>query len=345
MSRRPTYLLIAAAISALPLIWFVLDPDAGDALLSMSRQTRATTSLAKPMTTTPAVATLKISEQEKTITPHATNPPLGVTSAAAIVPAIELPLAATITELKRLLANGDGYAGCQLVIQLRYCRGELGAQREQLRDLRNRQIDVAESTAQREFADSFIERLARMTKIGEAHCAGVPPEELANSPQYALLAAQTGNVAAMSQYVRSPPMDSANFLRDLDAWQQYRDLAPGFAERAANGGDINAISFMSRQLAGRWRGVGGAIVPRDLKRAVMLHFVLEKTDSPYGLGKDEMRNIAPEIGPVGIAEARQAADIYYQKIFGASTGDGKKPSYRDQQSCDGIPLQLKLMGL
>lgn len=345
MSRRTTYLLIAAVLSALPLIWFVVDPDAGDGLLLMSRQTPSTTSLPKPMTATPAVATVKISKQETTITPRAINPPLDTTSAAANVPSIELPLAATITELKRLLANGDGYAGCQLVIQLRYCRGELSAQREQLRDLRNRQIDVAESTAQREFADSFIERLARMTKIGEAHCAGVSPEELANSPQYALLAAQSGNVAAMSQYVRSPPMDSANFLRDLDAWQQYRDLAPGFAERAVAGGDINATSFISRQLVGRSLGGGGPIVPRDLKRAVMLQFVLEKTDAPYGLGKDEMRKIALEIGSDGMAEAKLAADIYYQKIFGASTGDGKKPSYRDQQSCDVIPLQLKLMGL
>ncbi len=260
------------------------------------------------------------------------------------LPPIDLPLSQTLAPLKAMLASGDGHAGCQLVVQLRYCRDNVSQQKEILQSHRLTLKETKERDEKYKFLADHIEQQTKNLTRADEYCANIPQSELNSVSQYSLAAAQTGNVNAMRDYVMQQPSDAKNFLNELEAWQRYKEWAPQMAERAMAAGDISTIGFMRLQLAGKWLA-SPSIMQKDMQRSAVLYFLLEKTETRYKLGDHEMKFITDELGQKEIDDARKSAAILFQQTFAASISRGEKPSYKTNSDCGAEKLQFKMWGI
>jgi hypothetical protein len=260
------------------------------------------------------------------------------------LPPIDLPLSQTLAPLKAMLASGDGYAGCQLVAQLRYCRDTVGQQKEILQGHRSTLKKTKERDESYKFLADHIELQTKNLARADNYCANIPQSELNNVSQYSLAAAQTGNISAMREYVMQPPSDVKNFLNELEGWQRYKEWAPQIAEHAMAAGDISTIGFVRVQLAGQWL-VSPSIFQKDMRRSAVLYFLLDQTETRYKLGEYEMKFINDELGQKEIDDARKSAAILYQQTFAAEIARGEKPSYKNNPDCGAEKLQLKMWGI
>jgi hypothetical protein len=274
--------------------------------------------------------------------PAALNSILSPASTSTLPP-IDLPLSQTLGPLKAMLASGDGHAGCQLVVQLRYCRDNVSQQKEILQGHKLTLKETKERDEKYKFLADHIERQTKNLTRADEYCANIPQSELDSVSQYSLAAAQTGNVNAMRDYVMQQPSDAKNFLNELEAWRQYKEWAPQMAERAMAAGDISTIGFIRLQLAGKWL-VSPSIVQKDVQRSAVLYFLLEKTETRYKLGDYEMKFITDELGQKEIDDARKSAEILYQQTFAPRIARGEKPSYKTNSDCGAEKLQLKMWG-
>ncbi len=346
MSPRLVFLCAAAIASSLPLVWFSADPDAGEILLTMLRgqphgavSAFAQSALAQPVISKPSSPKIEQAGANRTALVAA-----NVSTLALALPPVDLPLSTTLAQHKAMLAAGDGQAGCQLVVQLKFCRDEVNQQKESLRDYKATLDQVKGDDDGRKYLTNHIEFVTNTLRRAEAHCAGVAADEYTNIPQYALAAAQTGDLGAIRDFVSRPPANKINFLDDLEAWRQYKEWAPVLAEKAIAAGDVATTGFMAKQYAGRWLG-SPAIVKRDARRAAGLYFLLQQTESPFLSSSLELKPLEDELGQKGVDEARAASVVLYQKTFAASIARNETPSYKTQSDCGAGKLQSIIWGL
>jgi hypothetical protein len=260
------------------------------------------------------------------------------------LPPIDVPLSQTLAPLKAMLASGDGNAGCQLVVQLRYCRDNLSQQKEILQGHRLTLKEIKERDERYKYLADHIDLQTKNLARAEEYCANIPQSELNSVSQYSLAAAQTGNVSAMRDYVMQPPSDVKNFLNELEGWQRYKEWAPQIAESAIAAGDISTIGFMRLQFAGKWLA-SPPVVQKDMQRSAVFYFLLSQTEMRYKLGDHEMKFITDELSQMQIDDARKSAAILYQQTFAGSIARGEKPSYKTNSDCGAEKLQLKMWGI
>ncbi len=245
---------------------------------------------------------------------------------------------ATFATYKQLASQGNGLAGCRLAAQLQLCRNMPAAER----DIESTKALLAEMAADHPRRRDVETKLSKSAEVIGPHlkyCAGVPAEEFDNVWQYQLAAAQTGNIAAMTSFVVSPPLDVRNVMADMEKWTAYKQLAPGFLERAAAAGNLRAIEWLRAQMVGGWTFNGGALMPPNAERAVMLSLVLDrfpKTNFTQGPDR-QIARLTKEIGPDGVARATALADDFYRKAFPAAGQMDARETQASQlrDGCDG----------
>lgn len=159
------------------------------------------------------------------------------------LPPTHAPLADVFDELLERARRGDARAACRLASDLQRCtRSQM-----QPRDTRAMEDRVAGEDDDRRRA-SMIDFMVRM-ELERARtsrmCAGVTDEQLDLAFPLQMQAAQARPELRVWAAL-SPALDTRFFVSELERWQQYRQVAVPWLERAAAQGDLGAVIAMAR---------------------------------------------------------------------------------------------------
>jgi hypothetical protein len=77
----------------------------------------------------------------------------------------------------------------------------------------------------------------------KAHCNGITGDQAGRAWKYLYQAAASGNLAAMSRYVRDPALSTSNPADSAEAWLLYKQNAESFLTQSVQGGDPMALYF------------------------------------------------------------------------------------------------------
>lgn len=221
------------------------------------------------------------------------------------LPSEALPLSAVLPELKVRADRGDASAACRLAAELGFCR----------RTRLERPVP----------APLPHERDARGNPPGprflrpEAHCAGVPEDELMAHHAYTRQAALAGNIAAIEEYV-----SGRSLFMDLHAnaqWlETYRAEAPRLVESAVQAGSIAMLWELAMVHDDRPR-IEGSLLARaigetnDPERRRQLRHLLS-----LALSESQARRIAVSPEESASPQARQAQQRFADWFGGKRQG-------------------------
>jgi hypothetical protein len=172
-------------------------------------------------------------------------------------------------------SNGDAIAACELSAALDLCG------RTAWYDRRISQLETQIASSDRAISEPALDLIATMEADrarGRQTCQGLSREQIASAWKYMVMAADLGNERAALQFLLNPPLDSRNFLQDLEGWTVYRDRYDEILQRLVDRGNLEAASY----LYGLYSGENSApyfesppVLP-DFYRATVLALVLSQ---------------------------------------------------------------------
>lgn len=161
-----------------------------------------------------------------------------------------------ISLLETQSLRGDKHASCELAVRFRHCA--------ELSKLRSAAIKLEKEAArQAAGSDAERQRVERSAKLQEryseraAFCEGVSTERSSAAWRYYQRSAEQGHLDAAMEFVISPPLDTRNMLRDIEAWGAYRNAYWPYLQRGIREGDARAL-FLAFGIAAGTDFIAGA---------------------------------------------------------------------------------------
>jgi len=178
------------------------------------------------------------------------------------LPPLDSPLRDTFAELDRRAKSGDSAASCRLSADVFRCE-RLPLERQYNIDAMSTAANKPPGTAEEERAIKLIAARRESLAKDERLCEGFEKIKSRSAWDYLKLAAADGNTHAMVQLAADPPLDSRNFLRDVDQWAEYRRIAGPYLKQAAYAGEPYALFYLWWMSAGYPSAGGEAVIPPD----------------------------------------------------------------------------------
>lgn len=209
-----------------------------------------------------------------------------LTTSQPTLPPLDMPLRESFAELERRARAGDAVASCRLSADLARCE-RLPRERAYTGDAISTAARKTPGSSDEASAVAQATTLKKYLSEDEALCEGFSQSTPHAAWSYLKQAAERGNVHAMVQLAASPPLDSEHFLRDVDQWAEYNEIAGNFLLRAADAGEPFALHQLWWVYAGHPAVGGSQILPRDPYRARVLAYAIQQ------IGNDRaQRNVA-----------------------------------------------------
>lgn len=183
-------------------------------------------------------------------------------STSTALPPKNAPLRNTFAELSQRARDGDNIASCRLAADLWRC-SQLPLARSIDRSALSEAARAAPQSASQERAIEQAAAIRNSLSDDETLCLGFDQPSTHAAWDYLLLAAERGNLQAMTQLAVAPPLDRNAFLRDVEQWQRYREVAGTFLQRAADAGEPLALYNLWWALAGYPVPGGEPTIPPD----------------------------------------------------------------------------------
>jgi len=221
-----------------------------------------------------------------------------------VLPPEGVPAAKVIAELRAAADHGNPSAGCRVAAEIIHCRDV----RQQLGELQAMEADLAKSRNPQDSAllSKQLENLTNTLRPQQASCEGVSDLDYGQSWRYLWQAAQAGNVAAMSKFVRDPGLSYDEPAAAAEGWASYQSAAPQLLWQAIQGGDVMALYQGWFSAASGLSAGGKGVFPRDPYTALVYgNAVLPLVDPRRQDNINRMNaRLAAELTP---AQALQAA--------------------------------------
>lgn len=201
-------------------------------------------------------------------------------------------------ELSQRADAGDMSAACRLAYELDTCR--------RIPELQRYAAEIGSAAiarpkgATKAYDDLFVKTTLDI-EVASRRCEGVQRAWMQNAWKYLFALARSGNDEAAVRFALAPPLDRADMIDNLDAWQVYRESAVPLLERAATNGDPHAMHALQLALSGTPVFLGSrTIIAKDPARALELGFALERVADAKTVAwllqqRDELRaTLSPE---------------------------------------------------
>jgi hypothetical protein len=252
-----------------------------------------------------------------------------------VLPPVDAPLAEELPALVRAARAGDVGAMCRLSFELNRCGIELKRARKNQESMMN-SVSSTEKPADDWMIKMLAEGADKLAKL-ELTCAGVTPQPGLEPWRLLLDAARAGHVPSMVRFAAQPPLDRGNFLGDAEGWAAYGANSVALLQRAADGGDPNAVAYL--YAAYRGRSVMGQLelLNEDPQRALAYGLLLyELSDEPSRakLKKNEA-TLRAKLSPAAQRAAEQEAAHLLPNYSGRGTGiNFEKPIPETPEECN-----------
>lgn len=145
------------------------------------------------------------------------------------MPPADASVVKTIAALESAAMSGNAAAACRIAVDLQACSGAR-AQRDVAAVLEN-----AMAKEKGGAVDSTVNLAANLLNSADrmiAKCEGTEHISSETAFKFQSIAAQRGGRAQARWLAVNPALDRNNFINQLDAWQQYRDLAKNYFSSA-----------------------------------------------------------------------------------------------------------------
>ena len=251
----------------------------------------------------------------------------------APLPALDVPLRLTVSDLQRRADAGEAKAACRLAAEWSYCRrlrnqldetDRMLVQRSAMRV--NRASGVIDERQLSQIQAGMKARLASIEARADelitksAHCEGVPeagPQAIARQWR---AAAVGGHVPSMTHYAVGNAFRINETLQNLEALALYRREAEALASRAADMGDYNAAIALAAAYSPLNQGANrtylAQVVKPDGVRSLALYLRVQQalnqagsvTGSPArDAVQDHITHLSSMLSPDQRAQAQRSA--------------------------------------
>jgi hypothetical protein len=298
---RPTtpWIVITAAALAALVALVVRTPDRATPPADPAPAPRVADGARPAPAAAPIAADRPLPDQRPAdLRPPATTAAPRSTPGTVAAPPPGTPVKQLIAELKSAAEQGDAVAGCRLGAELTACR-----------DARRSREQIGSALV--------------------ASCEGVSDAEIDDAWRYLWRAAEQGNVAAMSKFVRDPGLSINNLAVSAEGWDLYRHNALRLLRQAVQGGDVMALYQYAFSSASGTTAGGNGVIERDPYASLVYGYAALPLLDPRRAAAVTRRNesLASELLPEQVAKAAREGDELRARHF--TTSPPSQPTEND----------------